>query len=80
MISIAQRLQELGVVASESQSKRKREDQAESRGTKTRVESRPEQKTGKKTCYACSKEGYIAKDCPDRKDRAKTWEPLKNKF
>jgi hypothetical protein len=67
------------VVASESQPKRKRVDseihearerekRAESRGAKARVESR-ENRTGsyKRACFTCGKEGYVVRDCPERK-------------
>jgi hypothetical protein len=56
VVSTAQRLQELGVVASESHPKRKRVDkEVHARGSR---EARSE-RTGKRACYACGKEGHL---------------------
>jgi len=62
VISSGQRLAEL--YAGEAQEKRKRVDSI--------PQAEKSSQTGKRLCYACNKEGHLAKNCPEQKNRLKT--------
>jgi Zinc knuckle len=67
VISTAQRLQELGVVVSESQSKRKRVDSEVYRSREREPQLGRKAQMMERLCYACDKPGHVAKDCPSKK-------------